>query len=165
MTGNSGESAHPDQLSATETAALELIRNRETVIQSELWKALDVSSRTGSRVAQSLADAGLIERAEIAHEGYATYELSPVRRKQGRTSVAGEDEAGSPPAGDIADAKTVRQVLQKRGELPLSQLQRRVDASPEDLEARLQELLDQGVVSVKRQRLYGRDKDVVSLED
>lgn len=67
--------AAPDDLDGSEAAAYELIVEAGSVYQSELWKALDVSSRTGSRIATSLAEADLIEREETVHEGRATYLL------------------------------------------------------------------------------------------
>ena len=49
-------------LSSAEQQVYEYIVSSEEVNQSELWKELDVGSRQGSRIAQSLADRDLIER-------------------------------------------------------------------------------------------------------
>jgi predicted transcriptional regulator len=71
----------PDEsdLSEDERAALELLRSAGGLHQSELWKELDVSSRKGSRLAKSLADAGFVEREDAVHEGNTTYYIDPVR--------------------------------------------------------------------------------------
>ncbi|MFB6110864.1 MAG: helix-turn-helix transcriptional regulator [Halodesulfurarchaeum sp.] len=76
----SGEPTEAD-LSEDERAALELVRDRGSIHQSELWKELDVSSRKGSRLASSLEDAGLIEREQTVHGGNRTYLLQPVIRE------------------------------------------------------------------------------------
>ncbi|MFB6093779.1 MAG: helix-turn-helix transcriptional regulator [Halanaeroarchaeum sp.] len=69
-----------EELSEDERRGLELIREEGSIYQSEFWKALDVSSRKGSRIATSLEDAGLVEREEAVHAGNTTYELRPVIR-------------------------------------------------------------------------------------
>jgi DNA-binding MarR family transcriptional regulator len=56
--------------------ALGYILREDGVAQSELWKELDVSSRTGSRVARRLAEAGLIDRDQTTHESRQTYWLT-----------------------------------------------------------------------------------------
>jgi Lrp/AsnC family transcriptional regulator, leucine-responsive regulatory protein len=52
----------------------------EGVLQSELWKILDVDSRKCSRIVKKLIDSGLIERAEFKKEGIKTYILRATRR-------------------------------------------------------------------------------------
>lgn len=66
------------ELTEREQAALELIVERGSLPQSELWKELEVSSRTGSRIVSSLVEAGVIEREEMVYDGRVTYELIPV---------------------------------------------------------------------------------------
>ncbi len=73
----SGESIEAG-LSEDERDALELVREKGAIHQSEFWKELDVSSRKGSRLATSLEEAGLIEREETVHGGNKTYRLEPV---------------------------------------------------------------------------------------
>jgi DNA-binding MarR family transcriptional regulator len=67
----------PVELSSAEQQAYETITTADELHQSELWKRLDVSSRKGSRLAKSLADYGLIERAQSTHNGRTTYLLTP----------------------------------------------------------------------------------------
>jgi hypothetical protein len=65
-------------LSEDERRGLELVREELGIHQSEFWKALDVSSRKGSRIASKLAEKGFVEREETVHGGNTTYYLTPV---------------------------------------------------------------------------------------
>jgi DNA-binding MarR family transcriptional regulator len=73
-------SAAEDDLNEDERAGLELIRETGGIHQSDFWKELDVSSRKGSRIADSLAEEGLIQREEAVYEGHNTYYLKPAAR-------------------------------------------------------------------------------------
>jgi hypothetical protein len=68
------------ELSEIEEAGLELIRSSGGIYQSEFWKELEISSRKGSRIASTLAEAELIERERAVHDGHTTYLLSPAAR-------------------------------------------------------------------------------------
>jgi len=67
-------------LSDDERGGLELIRETGGIHQSDFWKELDVSSRKGSRIVDSLAKQGLIQREEAVYEGHNTYLLTPAPR-------------------------------------------------------------------------------------
>ncbi|MFB6303716.1 MAG: helix-turn-helix transcriptional regulator [Haloferacaceae archaeon] len=67
-------------LSEAERAGLELVREEGGIHQSDFWKELDISSRKGSRVAESLVEKGLIQREETVYEGHNTYFLSPTAK-------------------------------------------------------------------------------------
>ena len=67
-------------LSEEERAALELVRESGGIHQSDFWKELDISSRQGSRVAESLAERGLINREDTVYNGHNTYFLEPAAR-------------------------------------------------------------------------------------
>ncbi|MFB6081793.1 MAG: helix-turn-helix transcriptional regulator [Halanaeroarchaeum sp.] len=69
-----------EELSDDERRGLELVREEGEIYQSEFWKALDVSSRKGSRIATALEEASLIEREKAVHAGNTTYRLTPVIR-------------------------------------------------------------------------------------
>ena len=56
-----------EDLTKREKRALSLIQDRGGLYQSELWKVLDVSSRTGSRIASNLAEKDLIRREEATY--------------------------------------------------------------------------------------------------
>jgi Lrp/AsnC family leucine-responsive transcriptional regulator len=61
--------------------ALKLIQSKpEGVLQSELWKILDVDSRKCSRIVKKLLDSGSIERAEFRKDGIKTFVLIARRR-------------------------------------------------------------------------------------
>jgi predicted DNA-binding transcriptional regulator len=49
------------------------------VLQSELWKKLNLTSRDGSRLAIRLEKRGMIKRDKILEGGRWTYKLSPLR--------------------------------------------------------------------------------------
>ncbi|MFB6283226.1 MAG: helix-turn-helix transcriptional regulator [Halobacteria archaeon] len=69
------EEIPPNELEGRQLRAYDLIQD-EVNYQSELWKNMDVSSRTGTRIAKALEKKGLIEREEVKHpDGYNTYEL------------------------------------------------------------------------------------------
>ncbi|HZD43376.1 MAG TPA: MarR family transcriptional regulator [Methanomicrobiales archaeon] len=68
-------------LTELESEALRIIQAKpEGVLQSELWKLLDIDSRKCSRVVKKLLDSGLIERLEFRKEGIKTYVLRAKRR-------------------------------------------------------------------------------------
>ena len=66
------------EISEDERVGLELIRESGGIHQSDFWKELDVSSRKGSRIVESLFEKGLIEREEAIYNGHNTYYLTPV---------------------------------------------------------------------------------------
>src|SRR6056297_432214 len=72
--------ASEENLTEDEYAGLELVRETGGIHQSEFWKELDVSSRKGSRIVESLAEKGLIQREETIYEGHNTYHLTPAPR-------------------------------------------------------------------------------------
>ncbi|PSP78462.1 MarR family transcriptional regulator [Halobacteriales archaeon QS_1_68_20] len=67
-------------LSEDDRRGLELIRDTGGIHQSDFWKELEVSSRKGSRIVDSLAEQGLIQREETVYEGHNTYYLTPAPR-------------------------------------------------------------------------------------
>jgi DNA-binding MarR family transcriptional regulator len=69
-----------EELSEDERRGLELIRETGGIYQSDFWKDLDVSSRKGSRIVDSLIEAELIQREEATYDGNSTYHLSPRAR-------------------------------------------------------------------------------------
>jgi len=52
------------------------------VLQSDLWKAIEVDSRTCSRILKKLEDAGLIAREETKKDGTRTYLITVVHTSQ-----------------------------------------------------------------------------------
>ena len=68
------------ELTEDERGGLELVRETGGIHQSEFWKELDVSSRKGSRIVESLAEQELVDREETVYDGHNTYYISPVAR-------------------------------------------------------------------------------------
>lgn len=67
-------------LSEDERAGLALIRESGGIHQSDFWKELDVSSRKGSRIVESLAEKDFIQREDAVYNGHNTYYLAPATR-------------------------------------------------------------------------------------
>ncbi len=65
-----------------EHKALDVVVNNgnDGVLQSELWRKLDATSREGSRIALKLETKGLILREKELFEGRWTYRLYPKRK-------------------------------------------------------------------------------------
>ncbi|MFQ6068443.1 MAG: helix-turn-helix transcriptional regulator [Candidatus Bathyarchaeia archaeon] len=72
-----------------EHKALRFIANTgdEGVLQSDLWRQLDASSREGSRIAIKLENKGLIRRERELFEGRWTYRLYPKRKPASINSI------------------------------------------------------------------------------
>jgi len=68
------------ELSEDELAGLTLVRDTGGIHQSDFWKELDVSSRKGSRIVESLVELELVEREEAVYAGHNTYYITPTAR-------------------------------------------------------------------------------------
>jgi DNA-binding Lrp family transcriptional regulator len=62
--------------------ALRLIEQGGGIHQSDFWKEMDVSSRTGSRIITKLREKDLVEREETVYNGQNTYYISIVHRAE-----------------------------------------------------------------------------------
>jgi len=58
------------------------------ILQSELWKKMELSSKEGSRLALRFEKRGLIERKRVLHEGRWTYRLFSKRKTVTFDSIA-----------------------------------------------------------------------------
>lgn len=66
----------------------EIVNNGiDGVLQSELWRKLDATSREGSRIALKLETKGLIRREKELSEGRWTYRLFPKRKPVSLNSI------------------------------------------------------------------------------
>lgn len=74
-----------------EHKALQFIANNadKGVLQSDMWRQLDASSREGSRIAIKLENKGLIRRERELSEGRWTYRLYPKRKPASMNSIIG----------------------------------------------------------------------------
>jgi DNA-binding Lrp family transcriptional regulator len=65
----------------TDEDALKIIQAKpEGVLQSDLWKILEVDSRKCSRIVKKLLDSGMIDRIEFRKDGIKTFVLKAKRR-------------------------------------------------------------------------------------
>lgn len=68
-------------MTQSEEDALKVIQQKpEGVLQSDLWKILEVDSRKCSRIVKKLLDSGLIERIDFRKDGIKTFILKAQRR-------------------------------------------------------------------------------------
>ena len=69
-------------LGELEKKAYELIKSQgeQGLLQSELWKKMNIDSREGSRITLQLLKKGLIVREPVVHNGRRTYKLYAVKR-------------------------------------------------------------------------------------
>ncbi|WP_302080832.1 helix-turn-helix transcriptional regulator [Salinibaculum rarum] len=86
-------------LSEDELRGLELVRETGGIHQSNFWKELDVSSRKGSRIVDSLSEKDLIEREKTVFEGHNTYYLTPAAQDLDFSLLMAGDQL-SPFVGD-----------------------------------------------------------------
>lgn len=151
-----------DDLSKSEEAALQLIKDKGGIYQSELWKELDVSSRTGSRIAKSLAETGIVNRKETTHNGRKTYELMILEEPREASGQA-QESGDSAKLQEISPlAESIVSFLQKRGEVPITRVDREIERTPQEVDEAMEELIEREIVAIERKMLYGREQDVVS---
>jgi hypothetical protein len=95
-----------EDLNEDEHAGLELIRETGGIHQSDFWKELDVSSRKGSRIVDTLAEQGLIQREEAVYQGHNTYYLKPAPRDLDFSLLMAGDMLSPFIGDDEADARS-----------------------------------------------------------
>ena len=64
-----------------EKRALELIKSKGSILQSDLWKTLNLDSRDGSRLVLKLVKKGMVERELVQVNGRKTYKLTIKERR------------------------------------------------------------------------------------
>ncbi len=65
-----------DDLTDLQRTALSHIKANGPIYQSQLWKELDMGSRSATRIARALTDKDLIDREKTQHNGNTTYKLT-----------------------------------------------------------------------------------------
>ena len=60
----------------------------EGIAQSDLWKEIDVDSRTCSRILKRLEDAGLIQRTEFKKDKSRTFLIKAVKKASDKFDVS-----------------------------------------------------------------------------
>ncbi|MCX2818044.1 MarR family transcriptional regulator [Haladaptatus sp. F3-133] len=135
----------PD-LSENERDAVEYIRSAGDAYQSKLWKELDVTSRTGSRIAKRLEEKGVVKREQTTHDGNNTYRL--VLAEEYRDDDAEEEEDEPATAGyelESVERRALRLIESEDG-LPQSQLWKELDVSSRKGSRIASKLEDRGLV-------------------
>ncbi|MEO9366031.1 MULTISPECIES: helix-turn-helix transcriptional regulator [Candidatus Nitrosocaldus] len=64
-------------------------QGKEGILQSRLWKELNLTSRDGSRIAMRLEKRGLVTRQRVLENGRWTFRLIAVRLPLDTTSIEG----------------------------------------------------------------------------
>ncbi len=74
-----------------EQKAIKLLidHRKEGLLQSELWKLLDISSREGSRIAKKFEEQNKVTREKVLHDGRWTFRLFIKNKPITLNSVAG----------------------------------------------------------------------------
>jgi predicted transcriptional regulator len=67
-----------EDLSEDEARGLALVEREGGIHQSDFWKEMDVDSRKGSRIIESLAEKGYVAREKTVYQGHNTYYIEPV---------------------------------------------------------------------------------------
>ena len=91
LLGGSGQPLSIPRYNNLEHRALRLIASAgdQGILQSDLWRRLEASSREGSRIAIKLNKKGLIRRERELWKGRWTYRLYPKRRPASIDSILG----------------------------------------------------------------------------
>ncbi len=64
-------------------------QGKEGILQSRLWKELNLTSRDGSRIAMRLEKRGLVRRQRVLENGRWTFRLIALRLPLDTTSIEG----------------------------------------------------------------------------
>jgi DNA-binding MarR family transcriptional regulator len=136
-----------DSLSENEKEAVEYIKSADDAYQSQLWKALDVTSRTGSRIAKRLEEKGVVRREQTTHDGNNTYRLVLAEEYRDEEETE-EDEVEEPTAGYELDSDERRalRLVESEGEIPQSELWKELDVSSRKGSRIASSLEDRGLI-------------------
>jgi len=136
-----------ESLSENEKEAVEYIRSADDAYQSQLWKALDVTSRTGSRIAKRLEEKGVVRREQTTHDGNNTYRLVLADEYRDEEET-GEDDDEEPTAGYELDSteRSALRLVESEGALPQSELWKELDVSSRKGSRIANSLEDRGLI-------------------
>ncbi|MDZ7687415.1 MAG: MarR family transcriptional regulator [Halobacteriales archaeon] len=138
-----------DSLSENEKEAVEYIKSVDDAYQSQLWKALDVTSRTGSRIAKRLEEKGVVKREQSTHEGNNTYRLVLAEEYRDEEATDDEDdEIEETTAGYDMEPEERRalRLIESEGEIPQSELWKELDVSSRKGSRIASSLEDRGLI-------------------
>jgi DNA-binding MarR family transcriptional regulator len=136
-----------ESLSENEEEAVEYIRSADNAYQSQLWKALDVTSRTGSRIAKRLEEKGVVRREQTTHDGNNTYRLILDDEYRDEDAVE-EDDDEEPTAGYELEPEERRalRLIESEDGLPQSELWKELDVSSRKGSRIASSLEDRGLI-------------------
>ena len=154
---DSEDSRVVSELSGNDERAFEEISSRGSMLQSELWKVLDVSSRTGSRIAKRLANEDVIQREETVADGNTTYKLVPITVSGLSNDGNGDENDESQTETESLDDRIVRMV-QAQGELLEETVVRRIDEPVDVVYESIDKALSEGRIRQSVSEVYGRDR-------
>jgi len=157
QTANSKDPFVVSELSGNDKLAFEEITSRGWILQSELWKVLDVSSRTGSRIAKRLADKGVIRREETVADGNTTYKLVPIATNDVSNGEADNGDGDSSTDPQPLDDQIVSMV-ESQGEMLEETVVRRLDEPVDVVYENIDKALSEGRIQQSVSEVYGRDR-------
>jgi len=117
-------------LSENEEDAVEYIKSSDDAYQSQLWKELDVTSRTGSRIAKRLEEKEVIRREQTTHDGNNTYRLILADEYRDDDAEEGDDDEPATAGYELesVERRALRLVESEDG-LPQSEMWKELDVS------------------------------------
>jgi len=135
-------------LSENEEDAVEFIRSADEAYQSQLWKELGVTSRTGSRITKRLEEKGVVEREQATHDGNNTYKLILADEYTDDEGGDEGDDEQDPTAGYELDEDEQRamRLVESEGGFPQSELWKELDVSSREGSRIASRLEDRGLV-------------------
>jgi DNA-binding MarR family transcriptional regulator len=135
-------------LSENEDDAVEYIKSADDAYQSQLWKELDVTSRTGSRIAKRLEEKGVVRREQTTHDGNNTYRLVLADEYRDDDAEDTKEDDGPDTAGyelESVERRALRLVESEDG-LPQSRLWKELDVSSRKGSRIASKLEDRGLI-------------------
>ena len=135
-------------LSENEDDAVEYIKSADDAYQSELWKELDVTSRTGSRIAKRLEEKGVVRREQTTHDGNNTYRLILSEEYRDEDPEEEEEREENETAGyelESVERRGLRLIESEDG-LPQSELWKELDVSSRKGSRIASNLEDRGLI-------------------
>lgn len=137
-----------ESLSENEEEAVEYIRSADDAYQSQLWKALDVTSRTGSRIAKRLEEKGVVRREQTTHDGNNTYRLILADEYRDEDAVEENDDEEEPTAGYELESEERRalRLIESEDGFPQSKLWKELDVSSRKGSRIASSLEDRGLI-------------------
>lgn len=162
---NSEDTGVAASLSGNDKLAFEEISSRGSMLQSELWKVLDVSSRTGSRIAKRLTDKDAIRREKTVVDGNTTFKLVPLTVSE-VSKDGNNDEDDNDNDNDNENPLTATKSLDDRivsmvraqGELLEETVVQRIDEPVEVVYEHIDKALSEGRIQQSVTNVYGRDR-------